>query len=133
MSGLILRNIGKVASHAAFGRTCVSLGSRTLVVRCHLSQNLRNSKTASQLPYIQARKKSKSSNVDGTADFLSLVQPVEVQSISDPDGINVGEELSGTLLQKGNKSTTVHRNCNTSDVAVMIVIRESKNLCFTVC
>lgn len=45
-------------------------------------------------------KNTKSEKHNSKKDINSLVQPVSVKPYIDPDGINVGEELSG-LLKKG--------------------------------
>ena len=34
-------------------------------------------------------------------DISSLIQPIPVKPCADPDGINVGEELTGTLKKGG--------------------------------
>ena len=47
-------------------------------------------------PVVLTRQRSDNNN-NGGKDLSSLVQPVPVKPCNDPDGINVGEELSGSL------------------------------------
>jgi len=42
-------------------------------------------------------KSTKSTKSEKPKDINSLVQPVSVKPYVDPDGINIGEELTGTL------------------------------------
>jgi len=68
---------------------------RTFVYVNHFTQHQRNPTFSLSCCRLKSSKNTKSEKQK--KDINSLVQPVSVKPYIDPDGINIGEELTGTL------------------------------------
>ena len=86
----LFRGIRAVGRRARLGRSNV----------CNITRNRLLLPTQAGASDVQQRFKS---NGNGDKDLSSIIQPIPVKPCNDPDGINVGAELTGSL-KKGKPS-----------------------------